>query len=223
MKVFLFLVLFFQAYCFANPVSFLPDNFSVEIEQVYKRFGKGKEVRVPFLLEYSFPAKMKYFNQKNKSLFVSNEGKSWYYMPSFIKTRPGTVKVNSGESFRLVGLFDSLRAGLTSNKTYEVKKLSDSKYLLTFSESAQKDFNVKDATLFVSSRALEAMRNSRNQKMPQLSKAKDDFSLEDLDKLTIQYKDKKKLTLEFKNFEKSVSFSSEHFVFSIPENTKVIK
>ena len=41
---------------------FLPSNFSVDIEQVYLRFGKGKEVRTPFLLEYSYPGKMKYLN-----------------------------------------------------------------------------------------------------------------------------------------------------------------
>ncbi len=216
-----FVVLSFLV-CEVYASSFLPGKFSVEIDQVYQRFGKGKEVRTPYTLEYSYPGKMKYLNQKSKSLFICNKDTSWYYVPSFLKSRPGTVKVNSGESFRLVSLFDSLKSGLTSNETYKVKEISDTEYQLIFTEKSQKDFNVKTANLYISNRSVEAMRNSRAQKMP-MKKSEKEFTLKDLEKILIEYRDNKKLTLEFKSFESGVDFDSSHFTFSIPENTKVIK
>ncbi len=218
MKSLLITSLFFSSFAFAKS-DFLPNQFSVEIEQVYKRFGKGKEVRTPFLLEYSYPSKMKYFNKKNKSLFVSNKTKSWYYVPSFLKSRPGTVKVNSGDSVRLVSVFDSLKSGLVSNKTYTVKKESHSHYKLTFEAKAQKQFNVKTADLYISNQSVKKAKSSS----PFKNISSQAFTLNDLDRILIEYRDKKNLTLEFKRFNTQAAFEPGHFSFAIPENTKIIK
>jgi outer membrane lipoprotein-sorting protein len=189
------------------PVSastFLPSSFKAVLEQQHVSELSGKVKKTPGVLEYKYPGMLRFeLNDSQKSIFVSNKKKSWYYTPPFKAGEKGNVRVQSSENLFLTRFFDALKKGLTSNKLYDVKK-KKSEIEIIFKDNVQNSLGLKKAIF-------------KNVKNPNGVK-----SFSELKKMVLVRSDSKEVTLVFKQFDEKAKFKKSHFVFSVPENTKVI-
>lgn len=103
--------------------SFLPKTFEANFVKEEKAILSGKTLKVEGQIFYKYPSRIRLEEQGNeKSVFVSNPFKTFYYKPSVFEGVPGELTVNKSNSYPLTRFLDSLRNGLESNDLYKVKK-----------------------------------------------------------------------------------------------------
>ena len=182
--------------------SFLPNNFKSAFVQVFKSKISGKERKSPGHLDYSYPGKIRFAvdDPSGKSLFVSNQRKSWYYTPPFIEGEKGEVTIRKSKNLALTKFFDSIKRGLKTNKLYKVESKGKA-VLITFSKRSAKDLNMTRARLSFSQK---------------------NYVFEELKSIEIFRKSGKKVKVILNNIKSNISFKQNHFDFVVPKNTTVI-
>ncbi|MBL7663689.1 MAG: hypothetical protein JNM93_01050 [Bacteriovoracaceae bacterium] len=197
------LLIFLQSVCYAE---FLPRSFQAEFEQQIVSAVTGKVKKTQGTLEYMFPSQLKFEiftpDKKLSSAFYSNKSKSSLYTPPFVEGEAGNLIVQSSEKLFLSRFFDSMSHGLKNNELYDVK-LDKNSLELIFKEKMQERIGIARAIF-------------ENVANPQKV-----HSLSELKELKIILSDSKEVKLVFTNFKTGMKFTSEHFVFKAPKNTKI--
>lgn len=203
MKNLILILLFvsFNAYS-----SVIPDSFSVDFDQVHKSLTKKRKTATGVRLDYKYPSQIIYeTNGVNKTKYVSNGEKSWYYTSPFIPDEQGEVVVQNKVDLGLLKFFDSLKKGLKKNQyfkyTYNARKLT-----FDFTQKGMTDFSLDSIVFHV--------KNSTRL---------DELNLSDFEKIVLNKTNKKSTELIIRKVEENKKFSSRHFYFKTPKNTKVVQ
>lgn len=183
---------------------FLPASFSAEYEESVISSATGKEKKSFGRIDYKYPRHI-WFEvvSPDPKTFISNPTTSWDYSPPFIETEQAQVKILKSKDLPIGRFLDSLKNGAKSNSSYSAKTEGD-KLILTFTPKLQKELQMNRAILIAPGEASKTT------------------SLSDFKELQIEYKNKNKTKMKFLSFKPNVKFESDHFVFKIPSNTKVI-
>lgn len=183
---------------------FLPNSFRANFEQRFISTITGKEKISSGSIDYAYPGQIRFeVVLPEKTTFVSNGKKSWYYTAPFDPKEKGEVIIQPSNKLLITKFFDYLKNGLESNDTYTVVK-EKNEYVLTFKAPAQKELSIEKARL------------EMNDKVTTMTK------LSELKQITLLYKDNKKVKLTFSNLLENVKFEQNYFDYKIPENTKEV-
>lgn len=184
--------------CYAKG-SFIPQTFEAKFTKKEKALLSGKEIKSEGEIYYQYPSRIRLeFVGKDKSVFVSNPFKTFYYKPPIFEGVPGELTVNKSSSYPLSKFFDTLREGLDSNNLYKVKKKKKS-LEITFSKKGIEELKIKSAQLSFSNEV----------KFSQLSN------------LQIQLPDNKNLRFQFDSIKMNPKLDKNLFTFEPPKNTRI--
>lgn len=202
--ILLFLVVFAFQIGTANSSSnkgFLGDKFFAKYKKEFVTLtGAKSESRGE--ISYLYPGKL-ILKQITpfESQLVTNGEKAWYYNAPFDpETEKGEVTISKAKDLPLTEVLDALKNGLVDCKLYKVKSKKET-YELTLEKSFAEKIDLLAVKLVF-----------KNEK---------DIQFSNLDKLIIVKKDKTEEDYKFEKLNVSPSFSSENFVFKIPEGTKI--
>ncbi len=184
-------------------VSFVPESFVVDFQQIQKSSLTGSERKSNGVLKYKNPG-MLYFHVQSPDevIFVTNNKKTWYYTAPFIEGEEGELSVQDSHKNVLTSFFSSLSHGLKDNDNYTVADLTSNQVKISFKEKLKNDLNVVSA-LF------------------QFKASKKEFS--EISSILIEQEDGTKLTLDFKSVQTQVKLENEVFNFKAPPKTKIIE
>lgn len=200
----LLIVLFI--FSFAAHSAVIPDSFSVDFDQTHESLNKRRKTVSRVRLDYKFPSQIVLETDGDtKTMYMSNGKKSWYYTSPFIPEEQGEVIVQKKVDLGLLKFFDSLKKGLKKNEYF------------TYSFNARKltfEFTPKGVTDLSLDSAVFHAKNSTKL---------DDLSLNDFEKIVLNKSNKKSLELVIKKVKENEKFSSRHFYFKAPKNTKVVQ
>ncbi|MCY4524112.1 MAG: outer membrane lipoprotein carrier protein LolA [Halobacteriovoraceae bacterium] len=181
-----------------NIFAFIPNSFSAKFEQVYKSSLTGKDKRSSGRIDYKYPKNVKLEIKKpEQTIFVSNSQKSWYYSPPFIEGEAGSLTIKKRQEGP-ARLFDILKKGLKSNKSYKVKKIKN-RFQITFSPKIVKKMDIAHAFLTFS--------GSNN--------------FIQLKTVSIEYVNRPTVTLHFSEIKQNITFDNQYFQFFPPPNTRL--
>ncbi len=198
MKLSVILLFLLSSLSFAKG-SFIPKTFEAKFVKKEKALLSGKELKSEGEIFYQYPSRIRlHFEGKDKSVFVSNPFKTFYYKPPIFEGVPGELTINKSSNYPLSKFFDSLRKGLSSNELYKVKK-SKKSLRITFTKKGEKELKIKAADLSF--------------------KNKVEFG--DLEKLQIELEEDKKLRFQFESIKLNPKFDKDIFTFETPKNTRV--
>ena len=193
--------IFFLYVCLSHVqdvVAFLPNTFSAEFEQVYKSSLSGKEKRSRGKIDYQYPKAVRLeMKGVEKTIYVSNIRKSWYYSPPFIEGEAGSLTIKDWKSGP-ADFFDLLKKGLKSNISYKVKR-EEKKYKIIFSPKIVRKTDIFNATLDFSGAS-------------EFSKLKT---------VSINYKNRPAVTLHLSKIKENIRFGKGYFQFTPPPNTRI--
>lgn len=179
--------------------SFIPKTFEAKFTKKEKALLSGKELKSEGEIFYQYPSRIRLqFEGKDKSVFVSNPFKTFYYKPPIFEGVPGELTVNKSSSYPLSKFFDSLRKGLDSNELYKVEKKQKSLEII-FSKKGVAELKIKSAQLTFSK----------------------DLNFSQLKDLLIELPDNKKLNFQFDSIKMNPKLDKNLFTFEAPENTRV--
>ncbi len=181
---------------------FVPDSFIATFEQVFKSSVSGKIKKSKGTIQYKYPGniRIEIKNSKGEIIFVSNSKKSWYYRSPFLPGSPGELKIKENGEMLVSSFLDALRAGITSNKNYQVKTVSN-KEELKFRSPFSEKIGARKASLFFK---------------PNTKKTFDMLSVIDIIEIN-----GKKITIKLLNIDKSIKINKSRFTFIAPENTNI--
>jgi outer membrane lipoprotein-sorting protein len=183
--------------------SFVPSSFSANFEEIIYKPAIKKEVKSFGKIDYKFKGNIRYeVISPEPLLFVTNSQKSWVYQPPFVPTEHGNVTIQKSSNLPIIKILDSLNNGLEGSKLFATS-YSGKDLLLTFSPEMQKESSVKTLTLHTT------------------KDAKSIQSLKEFDSLTLQHTDGKIVKMKLLEMKEDLKFDAKHFVFSVPEKTKV--
>jgi outer membrane lipoprotein-sorting protein len=183
-------------------VGFLPASFKANFVQEFKSSLSGKIKSSNGSVEYRYPGRIRFEVEKpNNTIFVSNAKKAWYYTAPYIEGEPGQVSISPSGKFPLSRFFDSLKKGLRSNKYYKVNKLMPGDYELTFLKKSAKEMGIAKAVLHF--------------------KKKKSAKFLNLERVQLDYLNKKKATIKLSKIQRNPKLTKKHFDFEIPKNTKI--
>lgn len=196
---FIFALLIFTSFTFSK--SFLPQSFSAKFEESFISLASGKEKRSFGSIDYKYPGQIRFEKTSpDQSLFVSNQKRSWYYVPPFVPGEMGQVTVQKSNKLPLTKFLDSLNEGIKNSKYFLAT--DKEKYIeLNFKPEYQKEMTIKKVTL--------------------VPKGTESSTLADFEKLIIEYIDGRVVNLKLVDLKEGPSFNVSHFNFEIPKNTKV--
>ncbi len=202
MRRFFILLFIYTPLTWANFV--LPSSFEMKFIQVIKSEISGKEKKSKGKIEYKYPGSIRFkVEDKVSSLFISNNKTQWYYTPPFIEGEQGEVKITKSNKNLLTDLFDILKKnGLKKNDRYDVEKASTKKRLVRFNEETSKKLGIK--TLSVN-----------------FQETKESF--DQMKSMIIEYNDGRKVKFEVLSLKLNKDFKKDHFTFSVPPNTKIVR
>ncbi len=127
--------------------NFLPKTFEANFTKEEKGILSGKTIKVQGQIFYKYPSRIRLEEQgKDKTVFVSNPFKTFYYKPNPFKGEPGELTVEKSNNYPLTRFFDSLKSGLDSNELYDVKK-SAKEIDFTFTKKGIIDLKILKAKL----------------------------------------------------------------------------
>ena len=194
--------------CFLNSLNcaegraFLPSTFKANFNQSYKSSLTGKEKSTKGGIEYKFPGHLRFeIYGPNKTLFITNPKKTWYYNAPFIEGESGEVTIKKTGKMVLSKFFDALKEGLSSNKHYKVEKVGED-YHLHFSKKILGQIGITKSIL----------RFKGKKVYPKFS---------DIQLIWLFYQNKRKVKMTFSNLRESMNLDHKRFIFKIPKNTKV--
>lgn len=194
-------VILFPALAFAK--NFMPSSFSANFEESFISVATGKEKKSFGKIDYKYPGHIRFEKTStDPSIFVSNPGKSWYYVPPFVEGEQGQVTITNSSKLPLTKFLDSIKDGFKGSKLF-THKYEDKNLVLAFNKEAQRELTLKNVIL-------HSKKDAKNIE-----------KLSEVEKLTLTYDDGRKVILKFLELKENVSFSKEHFVFKIPPQTKI--
>jgi len=180
---------------------FVPSSFRVKFEQSFKSTISGKLNKSQGQLGYRYPGQFRFeVFSPDKSIFVSNGKKSWYYTPPFDKDEEGEVVEKNDPGPFLPEFFDALKKGLKSGSIFTVEKKKDF-YLITFSKDFSKKIGKSSTKLFFST-----------------SNPTDISSLKEM---VIVGTDNSEVHLVLSDFDEQPGSIESDFVFKIPPKTHI--
>jgi len=201
MKI-LFLTLFLLNSVALTAAEFMPKNFQLEFEQIFKSLLNGQEKKSKGQLAYLFPShiKLEIGEKSDLTILVVNSEKMWFYRAPLPGDK-GEVIERLVTKTGLVRFFDVLKKGLVSNTFYTVQKVQD-KFQLNFTANVSRETELKSAVLkFKNKNAL----------------------FQDLQEIDLEYVSGKKVKMVAVSMKSNINLSSRDFIFTPPENTKIIK
>ena len=204
MKVFITL-LFFIIFVIseAHSKSFVPNSFSANFEERILKASIGKESKSIGKMDYKFPGNIRYeVTNPNPMLLVVNTTKSWLYTPPFIKGEEGQVTIQKSSNLPITKFLDALKGGLEGNKVFTTK-YEGKDLKLTFNPDMQKETSIKMVTLHAT------------------KEAKSIETLKEFENIAILKMDGQVSNIKLMEMKEDVSFDAGHFVFSVPEKTRV--
>jgi outer membrane lipoprotein-sorting protein len=180
---------------------FIPHSFSANFEQVYVSTLTKKEKKSFGVLDYQFPGSIRFeVNKPNPVLFVSNPQTSWIYRPPFVQGEKGEVTIKKSQEIGLSGLLDSLGNGLRDNPEFTVEQ-KENWVKMVFSPSTAEKTGLKEGLL--------------------IFKDAKELRFDLIKEIEITYPDKKKVSFKLSKIQSGKGFDSQHFNFTVPENTNV--
>ncbi len=183
--------------------SFLPSSFSANFEESFISLASGREKKSFGKMDYKFPGQIRFEKTSpDQSTFVSNQEKSWYYVPPFVPGEMGQVTIQKSNKLPLSKFLDSLKDGVENSKYFSATKSGKNLELL-FKPQYQKEMTLKKVVL-VTSKDLSAAQ-----------------AIADFEKMTLEYVDGRKVDLRLIDLKQDVSFDDNHFTFKVPEKTKI--
>lgn len=178
---------------------FLPSSFEAKFVKKEKSVLSGKEMKAEGILYYKYPSRIRLEEQgKEKSVFVSNPFKTYYYKPPIFKDLPGELTVDSSPNYPLSRFFDSLNEGLKDNEFFRVAK-GKTEVLISFTKKGINELKIKNAKL--------GFENS--------------IDFKKLNSVEITLNTGKNLKFELDQIEVDKKLGKELFTFKAPENTRV--
>ena len=181
--------------------AFLPLKFTAKFRQEYKSIVTGKLKKGFGHLDYQFPGMLRFEMSKPTPLvFISRANQNWYYRPPFNKSEQGEVRKNVDGGHVITKFFDALSEGLEKNKFYNVSFVDKKQVEVLFNESSMKELGIKKAKLIFKSK---------------------DYVFTDLDRIEMNYVDKKMTTIIFENISLVDNFSRFNFKFSEQNPPKI--
>ncbi len=198
----LVLLLLLPALSFAK--AFVPSSFSANFEETVKSVT-GKEKKTFGKVEYKFPGHLRFeVTQPEKSLFVVNPKKTWFYQPAFVKGEKDQVTIQKSANLPLIKFFDSVKNGVDNSKLFTTKYEKNS-VVLTFVKTIQKEMGVEGVTL-----------NAKGD-------AKAVKELKDFESITLNRGKNSKSTIKLLDLNEDATFPPGNFEFTPSSNTKIIQ
>lgn len=200
MKILLILIFYINSVVFS--AEFMPNNFELEFEQVFKSLLSGVDKKTKGHLTYLYPShiKLEIGSNSDQTILVAGSEKMWFYRAPLPGDK-GEVIERLVSKTGLVRFFDALKKGLTSNTFYTVSKVEE-KFQLTFSPNASRETELKSATLTFKNKTI-AFQN-----------------LQDID---LEYVSGKKVKMIALSMKSNMKLTKNDFVFNPPAGTKIIK
>ena len=198
-----------SSHCFSKEAKtknreFIPDTFKAYFKQSYKSSLSGKEKITIGHIEYFYPSRVRFeVTSPDKTIFVSNPSKTWYYNAPFIEGEPGEVLIKKTGKMVISKFFDILKTGLKNNDYYKVEN-KNNLYEVTFSKNIIDEIGIKKSIL-------------------SFKKIKGTPHFSDVRYIDLHYSDKRIVKMTFSKIEKSITFPKNRFVFKVPENTQISK
>lgn len=178
--------------------SFIPKTFEANFVKKEKAILSGKIIKSEGELFYQYPSRIRLeFQGNDKSIFVSNPFKTFYYKPPIFEGVPGELTINKSNNYPLSKFFDSLRSGLKSNELYSVEQ-SSNKLNIIFTKKGITDLKILTAELIF----------------------KKGIAFSDLEKLQIELDNKKILNFELNKIKINTKLDKTLFNFEAPKNTR---
>lgn len=184
--------------------SFVPHAFSAEFVQEAKSAISDKVSKSNLDVKYQYPNNF-YLkdNGNDPTIYVCNQKNVWIYKPPFIEGVNGELTIGSKSDQCYSKIFDSLKYGLNSNKTYKVKKISATNFELSFLKGAKAELGLEKLVL--------VLKNAKT-------------SFDNINKLELYYEGEKgPVTLSLVSISKVKAFPKETFIFKVPKNTNVTR
>ncbi|MBF0360602.1 MAG: outer membrane lipoprotein carrier protein LolA [Oligoflexia bacterium] len=193
---------------------FVPKTFKAQFEQSFASPLKRKLRTGNGVISYKYPGHIRLEilePNSDRTTFVCNPKKSWYYSPPFDeKTEKGQVVIHSAEKLQIVKFFDTIRDGLKSNQHYDVKRSNsnsknkqDNFVEIIFKGSVGTEIGVKSAKIYAQIKST-------------------DITFKAIEMIELTYPDDKKIKLTLKNIEENPTFTDKVFEFEIPVNTTIV-
>lgn len=188
----------------ASAKSFLPASFSAQYENTWQS-ATGSTKKENGSIDYKFPGSVKLDVKSDpQATFVTNKNTSWYYQPAFNKEEQAQVTIQKGSAHPVIKFLDSLKDGVGNSK-YFTSVENGNDLVLTFNATGLKEFSLKEVTLHGSKAFKEVA------------------SLKDIQSIDLKDSNGKLKQLKFIDLKEGVSFPANHFIFTVPPKTKVIK
>ncbi len=203
MKVSLSLILMSTFLATKAYAAFLPSSFTSKFEQEYVSTLKGKVKKGEGSIDYKYPGQIRLeTNLPSTVVFTSNGSRAWYYRAPFIEGEQGEVTETSAQdgSMAFIKFFDSLKEGLVSNALYEVK--AGDPTIINFTDKSKKALGINQSIITFKNKVSK--------------------SFSDIETIELVLADGKKSKLKFKDLKSEITFSSNHFIFTAPANTKKV-
>lgn len=197
--ILLFILSLYSYEALTRNQGFITSDIRVEMTKKWK--GRFKEKSENFVLDYKYPSRLKLVSPK--TTIVNYKSKLWLFTPAFAEGEKNTLKVTNSSNNLMVKLLNSLKAGLKTNKSFEVK-YQKNKVQLKFIDKTFSELGILGADI-LPKESVNTMKN-----------------IKDVEEI-ILYKDKKKKDRYIFNEVEEKTFKKDHFIFETPDNTNVIK
>lgn len=184
-----------------NSLAFLPNSFNASFKQaIESKKSKKKKRFINGIIDYKFPGHIKFeITAPDKSTYMSNNKKTWYYRAPIIEGEFGEVTIQDAKTNPLHTLFDVLKNGLKTNKSYSVE-IKDKTAFLAFEKEFSKKLGIVKAEIAFSS----------------------SMDFKNIDKITLHYERGKSVDLFLSDIKENVTYDQKFFEFVTPQKTKVI-
>lgn len=184
--------------------AFVPNSFSANFEETVKSVT-GKEKKTYGKVDYKFPGHLRFeVTQPERSLFIVNPKKTWFYQPAFVKGEKDQVTIQKSANLPLIKFLDSVKNGVEDSKLFTTKYEKNA-VVLTFVKTIQKEMGVEGVTL-----------NAKGD-------AKAVKELKDFESITLNRGKDSKSTIKLLDLNEDASFPPGNFEFTPSSNTKVIQ
>ncbi len=197
----LFVLIIFAMKASEAAPRFLGDAFFAKYSKEYKTLT-GQLSKSGGEISYRYPGSL-ILKQliPFESQLITNGKTAWYYNAPFDpETEKGEVTISKAKDLPLTEILDSLQGGLKDGPAYKVEK-KDGFYLLNLKEDLAKRLEIKSVKL--------------------IFKKDKDSLFQNLSKLIIVKSNDLEEEYKFEELNLNPKFSNNHFVFKIPEGTKI--
>lgn len=183
-----------------NSFAFLPNSFKANFKQSIESKKSKRKRFINGTVDYLYPGHIKFeVVAPDKSTYISNNVKTWYYRPPILEGELGQVTIQDARTNPLHSLFDVLKNGLKTNDSYKVVT-KDKIAFLEFEKSFSKKLGIDKAEILF----------------------KDSLEFSKIEKITLHYERGKSVELYFSDIKENPSYDKKFFEFVTPPKTTVV-